>query len=421
MVKTGYKTTNISMIPNNWELVKLGSVIKELKSGLSRKLSAYDIGLPVIRSNNIIDHKVDFTDIRYWYIDDPQGANTDNYILRDDDVLVNFINSISQIGKCAKHKNALGRNTIYTTNIMRLRLNNKILVNYFLAITQTQRYKNFIFSITKPAVNQASFTTKDYRSFLISLPPLPEQKKIAEILGTWDEGIEKVVRLIAAKQKLKKGLMQQLLTGKKRFKEFKGQKWEEVKLGKYVKLQGGYAFKSEEFQESGIPIIRISNINGSGVNIDKDIVFYNIISISDDFIVKCGDLLIAMSGATTGKVGRYLNNSEVYLNQRVGKFVIRNQSKINLEYLSQLVFSWIFRKGIASDLAAGAQPNISSRSVESIKIPITNDIKEQQRIASVLNTCDKEIGNLKQKLDALKKQKKGLMQKLLTGKIRVKN
>ena len=108
-----------------------------------------------------------------------------------------------------------------------------------------------------------------------------------------------------------------------RFPGFCGE-WKEVKLSKVIKVQGGYAFKSELFQQSGVPIIRISNLpqNELFVNLN-DCVYYSEGNYHN-FEVHKGDLLIAMSGATTGKTAIYNNNSIAYLNQRVGCFKVKS-------------------------------------------------------------------------------------------------
>jgi len=237
-----------------------------------------------------------------------------------------------------------------------------------------------------------------------------------------------VGKLIDAKQRLKKGLMQQLLSGRMRFQEFgkpiekKGglpEGWREVRLGKYAKLQGGFAFKSNEFKEKGIPIIRISNINNLRIQLDDDVVFYDEINIGKEFIVKNGDCLIAMSGATTGKIGRYKSSHKAYLNQRVGKFVVTDPNQIAYDFLAQVIITDNFKNSIFKNLASGAQPNISGKQIENIKITLPI-VSEQTRIAAVLSACDREIELLKKKQEKLKEQKKGLMQKLLTGEVRVK-
>ena len=200
-----------------WEEVELKSVLNVMKSGLSRKLSSQNIGIAVIRSNNIGSKFTNEDDLKYWYLEDPQGANIFNYILDDGDLLVNFINSLSQIGKACLYKKPLNTDAIYTTNILRIKPNEKKIDSVFLyLLTQTSYYDSFITSITKPAVNQASFTTKDFGKFKFGLPSMKEQQKIAAVLTNADKEIELLEQQLADLQQEKKALMQVLLTGKKR-------------------------------------------------------------------------------------------------------------------------------------------------------------------------------------------------------------
>ena len=110
------------------------------------------------------------------------------------------------------------RENILYTNILLLRFNQLIIPEYFCYFTQGNTYSTFISKITKPAVNQASFTTKDFKKMLIQIPPLSEQCKITNILSEVDAKIEKEEATKAELEQLKKGLMQVLLTGKVRVK-----------------------------------------------------------------------------------------------------------------------------------------------------------------------------------------------------------
>ncbi|AJI52595.1 restriction endonuclease subunit S [Francisella philomiragia] len=195
---------------SEWVEKRLGSIVLLMQSGLSRLLSDTDIGLPVVRSNNLINNKLDILDVKYWYANDPQGANTKSYYLKDGDVLVNFINSIAQIGKVAKYQDILGRDTIFTTNIMRLQFTNDINPDFIFNYFQTEKYKNHIQSITKPAVNQASFTTKDFNKLVVPTPCLEEQNKIANFLSAIDSKIEQVTKQLERTKEFKKGLLQQM-------------------------------------------------------------------------------------------------------------------------------------------------------------------------------------------------------------------
>ncbi|RIN32120.1 restriction endonuclease subunit S, partial [Staphylococcus succinus] len=103
----------------DWNERTLSDSIKILKSGLSRELSTTDIGLPVIRANNLQNYNLVLDDIKYWFKEDPKGAKTENYYLEKNDILVNFINSEAKMGTSCIIKSDFKRDTIYTTNILR--------------------------------------------------------------------------------------------------------------------------------------------------------------------------------------------------------------------------------------------------------------------------------------------------------------
>ena len=162
--------------PYKWTVVKLSDISLFLKSGLSRRLSDVDIGLPVIRSGNIQNGQFVYNDIKYWYKDDPQGANTEDYRLENSDILVNFINSTSQIGKTAIFS-GVSRECIYTTNILRMKLTDSCNVYYYNWFAMSDYYYRQLQNIIQPAVNQASFTTVNFLKLNIPLPPLQLQKQ----------------------------------------------------------------------------------------------------------------------------------------------------------------------------------------------------------------------------------------------------
>lgn len=202
----------------DWEEVSFNDVIGHLKSGLSRELKNKDIGIPVVRANNI-DNGLLYLDrdIKYWYIEDPKGANINNYLIQKDDILVNFINSESKMGTTAIVKNNPRRKTIYTTNILRMRVKKFFNPKFIFYITFTEKYKRYIKDISKIAVNQASFTTVDYKKFECKIPTdIKEQEEIASILTSMDEEIENLEKEKEKIEKIKAGAMDDLLTGRVR-------------------------------------------------------------------------------------------------------------------------------------------------------------------------------------------------------------
>ena len=194
-----------------WEQRKFSDIFAEIKSGLSRMLSNDDIGLPVVRANNINDGQLNLVDdIKYWYKNDPQGANTNNYLIEQGDILINFINSEAKMGTAAYVTRRQERDTIYTTNILRCKVNDEYNPYFIYSLTFLNSYKNYIASITKPAVNQASFTTVDFKKYSIKIPTVKEQNQIADLIETFNKLITLHQRKLDKLQDMKKGLLQKM-------------------------------------------------------------------------------------------------------------------------------------------------------------------------------------------------------------------
>ena len=194
-----------------WEQREFSDIFAEVKSGLSRMLSNDDIGLPVVRANNINDGQLNLVDdIKYWYKNDPQGANTNNYLIEQGDILINFINSEAKMGTAAYVTRRPERDTIYTTNILRCKVNDEYNPYFIYSLTFLNSYKNYIASITKPAVNQASFTTVDFKKYSIKIPTVKEQNQIADLIETFNKLITLHQRKLDHLQLQKKALLQQM-------------------------------------------------------------------------------------------------------------------------------------------------------------------------------------------------------------------
>ncbi|WP_294314990.1 restriction endonuclease subunit S [uncultured Chryseobacterium sp.] len=167
-----------------------------------------------------------------------------------------------------------------------------------------------------------------------------------------------------------------------------------VKLGSVCKLRNGYAFKSSAFVEIGVPIIRISNINDNLVTPEKAVrIAYE--KIFDNYKIIRGDILIAMSGATTGKFGIYNSDEIAYQNQRVGCFQILDDDLLNRTYLLQVLK--VVKPIIEKKANGGAQPNISANAIEDIIIPLPS-IKDQIRIADILTKSETLMNQRKESI-----------------------
>ena len=245
----------------------------------------------------------------------------------------------------------------------------------------------------------------------MELPPLEEQCKIAEILSAWDAASEQQARLLELKRERKRGLMQQLLTGKVRFKEFEGLEWVKTTVGQCANFINGRAFKPSEWATSGIPIIRIQNLNGS-----KDFNYFQGY-FNHKNIAEKGELLFSWSGSKGTSFGPAIWSGETAL---VDQHIFKVEPKKSVDksfFYYQLLILTILIEVRAHGSAGLVHVTKGELERETLFLP---SLTEQQKIASVLSAADAELETLQTQLFALRSQKRGLMQRLLTGKTRVK-
>ena len=257
---------------------------------------------------------------------------------------------------------------------------------------------------------------EELRKIKIPIPPLLEQRKIAAILGTWDEAIAQVEALIAALKQRKKGLMQRLLTGKVRFPGFEGE-WEEVELGEIATIRRGASPRPIKdpkwFAESGRGWVRIADVTREPTRfLNETTQYLSPLGVEKSVQVDPGGLI--MSIAATIGVPKIVN---IPVCVHDGFVVIDEfESKASTDFLFH--YLGFITASLANTGQPGTQKNINSALVRKIKVPGIV-LAEKNKIAELLNHCDEEIVNLGFKREALTKQKKGLMQRLLTGQIRV--
>ena len=204
-----------------------------------------------------------------------------------------------------------------------------------------------------------------------------------------------------------------------RFKGFTDA-WEQRKLGDVSPLRGGYAFQSEKFRSQGVPIIRISNILSDG-NIGGNYAFYDEQETDDKYSLPDGAALLAMSGATTGKVAILSNpdNTKFYQNQRVGYF--SDLKIVNYDFVSTIVRSNLFISQLSSVLVAGAQPNVSSKEIDSFGFYFPKTLKEQTKLGIFFKQLDETIALHQRQLDNYKALKKVMLQKIFNQELRFKD
>lgn len=413
LVPEGYKKTKVGVIPNDWEVVKLGEIFQKSFYGTSN--STNEIGkYPVLRMGNMKNGTLDLKDLVYINLEEKEFKK---YQLKKGDILLNRTNSYELVGKISLFD--LEGDYISASYIVVYRPNFKVLNSIFINnLLNTTYFQEKIRTIATKGVSQANINPTSFKEVIkIPLPPIKEQEKIAEILTTWDEAITKQEELIKETEQLKKGLMKNLLSGKVRFNGFSDD-WEEVRLYQITeKMQSGGTPKADnkEYYNGNIPFVKVNDITSSGKYLigTQSYITENGLKNSPAWIVPINSIIYSMY-ASVGFLS--INKIEVATSQAMINIIL-DLKKANLEYIYYYLLD--FQKNIHIYIETGTQGNLNAQIVKNLKIKLPS-IQEQEKIAEVLSLADEKINLLKNELEELKLQKKSLMQKLLTGQVRVK-
>lgn len=410
MKETRFKDTEIGRIPEDWEVVHISDLAQNFTGLTYSPDNVREYGTLVLRSSNIQNGKLCYDDNVFVDMVIPERTK-----VKKDDILVCVRNGSARlIGKCAiidevKSETAFGA----FMTILRSKNNiNPYFVHY---IWQSSPLQKQVQDNLGATINQ--ITNKDIDNFVVSAPTkYEEQTRIASALTSIDNLISSLDKLIEKKKNIKQGTMQQLLTGKKRLKGF-SEPWVEKQLGDCANVLYGFLFTPDYYTKTGkYKVATIGNVQEGKFYPDG----CNNVNISSSFLndyqyLKPGDLLISM----TGNVGRVciINADNYVMNYRVGKIVV------NSDLCLQLLFHLLNQKGFIEDMLnkakGAAQLNISKDDILSYSFLCPKSISEQSAIATVLSSMDEEISSLEAKRDKYASIKQGMMQQLLTGKIRL--
>jgi len=237
-------------------------------------------------------------------------------------------------------------------------------------------------------------------------PPLPEQRAIAAALSDVDALVAKLDQLIAKKRDLKQAAMQQLLTGKTRLPGFSGE-WEVKRLGDILNFQVGFPFESEFFNtnQQGVRLVKNGDLKG-----DSLVTSYNG-PYTEDYLVKNGDLLVGMDGDFLPCTW---NRGPALLNQRVAR--VTSTDSADSKFLNYSLIEVLSE--IELRTSSTTVKHLSHGDLAKVQMPVPT-VPEQSAIAQVLSDMDAEITALEARRDKTKALKQGMMQELLTGRIRL--
>ena len=396
-------------IPKNWKYEIVDNILNNIEYGTSK--IDYELKtIKIVGMKDFEDGKINVNNLDFVNI---PKRDENKLLLKKGDVLLNRTNSYDLVGKVAIYNST--EKAIFASYLVRLNIKKEIInpyfLNYFFNLKENQlRIK----SIATRAVSQANINPTQFRKKCFVLYPikLKEQEKIVEILELWDKAIETTKKLIEQKKLQKKYLMQKLLTGKIRLKGFKTE-WKEITINDVLLERKTYSEKGKEYPH---------------ISLTKEGVVPKTERYERDFLVKdknkeykitkLNDICYNPANLKFGVIAKnsYGNGifSPIYVTYEIKK-------NVNIDFISYYVVQPFFinkarrfEEGTVYERMA-----VNPEDFVKVKIKIPTDLKEQEEIANILLTADKQIDLLEQKFSKLESEKKGLMQKLLTGEIRV--
>jgi type I restriction enzyme S subunit len=408
VMEKGYKMTEVGVIPEDWEIMHLGDLGMPI-IGLTYKPSEVsEMGTLVLRSSNIKSNRIVFFDNVY--------VNTevsDRVIVKEGDLLICVRNGSKQlIGKCALIDNkSAGYAFGAFMSVFRSPYNHYIFHQF-----QSRSIQRQIHERLGATINQ--ITNRDLNEFIIPFSNNPEElNKIAEALSDMDALISQTERLIEKKKAIKQGMMQELLTPK--------EGWEMKKLGDLGQCLRGVSYNPEfdlmEYEsDMTYSLFRSNNIK-EGNLVFTDLQYVRKSSVKDSQIIRESDIVICMANGSKQLVGKSAIAHNIRPNQYTfGSFMSCYRTNIfnNPDFVYNLFQSIKYRNYIDFLLTGSNINNLNTGSIESMEFLVPN-LSEQIEIAKVSNEFHGNILALQDQINKLQLQKQGMMQSLLTGKIRL--
>ena len=387
MESTKYKKTDLGNIPEDWEVISMSEIGQNITGLTYSPKDVKTYGTLVLRSSNVQNGKLAFEDNVYVEMELPPRV-----FVKENDILICVRNGSKQlIGKCALiDRKTAGAAFGAFMSIFRSPNSHYVFYQFQSEIIQKQ-----INEVLGATINQ--ITNRDFASFKIPFPPtLVEQESIVEVLSDVDAMITSLERLIDKKKQIKQGMMQKLLTPK--------EGWVTKKLGEVAKVNMGQSPLSEYYNTNanGLPLIQGNADIKNRVTIIRNYTSYITKKASK------GDIIMTVR-APVGEIAK----AEFECCIGRGVCAISFQNDFMYHYMINIESTW------SKHSTGSTFDSVNSNLVKGLEISVPINMKEQEEIASILSEMDLELAALRNKLDKFNRIKQGMMQVLLTGKVRV--
>ena len=385
--------------PIDWGLITIKEICKSLNYGTSKK-STFSGKCAVLRMGNLQNGYIDWTDLVYTN----DEKDIQKYSLVKGDVLFNRTNSADLVGKTSLYRGEYP--AIYAGYLIRLNYDRKKVVGEYLNyILNTQEAKEYCLAVKTDGVSQSNINAQKIGAFLFHLPPFEEQEKISEALSDVDNLIFSLQKLVQKKKAIKQGAMQELLTGKKRLPGFSGE-WEKNTLKQICEFINGRAYSQHELLSKGkYKVLRLGNL------FTNSHWYYTDLELNEKQYCEKGDLLYAWSASFGPTIW---DGEKSVFHYHIWK--IKCSEIIDKKYLYHFLNADV--SSILNELQGGTMSHLTKENMENRLCSYPN-LDEQQAIAKVLSDMDCEVEQLEKKLAKYQQIKQGMMQELLTGRIRL--
>jgi len=408
-----YHNTKIGRIPKSWKLSKLSDLGQIIVSNVDKKVKEKEF--PVNLCNYMDVYQNEYLSKKSTFmVGSATKTEIERYSLCKGDVVMTKDSETSRdIASSTVIVDTIP-NLICGYHLAIIRPNKSLIDGCYLSKALQYRNIHKQFVINANGVTRFGLTLPVIKDAIMSVPPLNEQRKISEILSTWDQAIEKVQHLIEKKQKLKKGLTKNFITGRIHFPNFQND-WKQKSLGSFLQP---IARKVEKPNKSYLRLGIRSHGKGTFTSIVDD---PNTIDLTHLYQTRKNDLIVNITFAWEGAIALVSPDGDgALVSHRFPTYVFVT-SKMLPEYFKHLMVTDRFFYELVLISPGGAGRNRVMNKGDFLKIMVTiPGVEEQKKIAGMLCGLDDQIDLLKKYLENLKEQKKGLMEKLLTGEIRVK-
>lgn len=416
-----YKQTELGLLPEDWEVVKLGEIFRFISNNtFSRDFLCEDGEIKNIHYGDVLIKYDSTLDVSQ---SDIPAINTEilpsyqpKCFAEDGDIIIADTAEDETVCKATELWNIGGKQIVAGLHTMWCRpAQNTFAIRFLGYFMNTSLYHNQVLPLIQ-GIKVSSVSKSAIQGTWLCIPPIEEQRRIASALTSIDNLIDSLDRLIAKKRDIKQGAMQQLLSGKKRLKGFT-EPWVEKKLGDVVTNSIGLTYSPNNVKKYGTLVLRSSNIK-NGKLIFEDNVFVEM-SIPERAKVHTNDLLVCVRNGSKALIGKSAVITEDAEGMAFGAFMtILRANGIEQIFLNYYWQTDFIQKQVRDNMGATIN-QITNADISDFDIYVPSSLPEQQAIASILTSMDNELSALEAKRKKYEQIKRGMMQQLLTGRIRL--